>query len=561
VLHLVTFGGVALRPVAGDRAGENIPLSRQGLALLVLLAAGPDAGVSRDSLVACLWPESDEERARNALRQALFALRRDLALPNLLLGGSDLVLNPAVVTSDVREFEHCRTAGHLERVAELYAGPFLEGFHLPGASEFEHWVDRQRAEYGARVKAALEALARRATARGDHPAAVEWWRRLVALDPLNTGFVQESMTAQAAAGNTAGALRQAQLHEHLLRQELGAAAGPGFAELVGRLRRGEPVAAPLPAPPVPPPSTPASPGPRERFMDRLARDLADRFELEEARESRTEGAVRLIPARDRRHDRRVILKVIHPALASQIDVERFVREIRLTAKLLHPNILPLLDSGEVAGRPWFATPALEGETLRARLSREQTIPPDEAIRLALDLADALGYAHGRGIVHRDVTPENVVLAGGHALLTNLGVARALDTAAGGTLTDTGALVGSLAYMSPEQSEGSRHLDARSDVYALGAVLFEAVTGEPLFSGPSAQAILAKRSAEPTPGPDRLAGVPTPLAAVIRRALASDRNDRYPSMGELRAALEGTSTAGPSARWSWRSLRSWFRPPG
>jgi serine/threonine-protein kinase len=270
----------------------------------------------------------------------------------------------------------------------------------------------------------------------------------------------------------------------------------------------------------------------------------------------------VLPARDRRHDRPVTLKVLNPALASRIDVERFVREIRFTGKLLHPHILPLLDSGEVAGRPWFAVPRPRGETLRSRLSREDAVPADEAVRLTRELADALAQAHAEGIVHRDVSPENVLLAsspprdGGtapscHALLTNLGLARALDVAAGAELTVTGMLVGTPAYMSPEQAQGDRPIDGRSDIYSLAAVLFEMLTGEPLFSGPTSQAIMAKRAADRSALVGRLDQVPPPIAAVMIKGLAKNPEARYQSAADFAAGLDPASRPPSHAAGGWR----------
>ena len=160
-------------------------------------------------------------------------------------------------------------------------------------------------------------------------------------------------------------------------------------------------------------------------------------------------------------------------------------------------------------------------------------------------------------MHRDVSPENVILAGGHALLTNLGVARALDTAAEATLTDTGTLIGSAAYMSPEQAEGARSVDGRSDLYALGVVLFEMLTGEPLFSGPTPQAIMAKRAATPMPERWKVAQLPVAIRGVLLRALARDRDRRYSSMDEFASALGKALPTGPGRRWSWRELTTWL----
>jgi serine/threonine protein kinase len=187
---------------------------------------------------------------------------------------------------------------------------------------------------------------------------------------------------------------------------------------------------------------PASPPPGS-FLARLREALEGRYAVAEEVERSRDGAVRLVRARDLRHDRDVILKVLNPALSSMLDVDRFLREIKLTARLRHPHILPLLDSGEVSGRPWFAMPEIGGMTLRVRLT-EGGIPADEAIRLTGELAGALDHAHRHGVLHRDISPENIVLAEGPALLTNLGVARALDAAATPKLTETGMLVGSPA---------------------------------------------------------------------------------------------------------------------
>jgi DNA-binding SARP family transcriptional activator len=571
MLRLTTFGGVGIR-AEGDGIGPSEagpPVPRRALALLVLLAAGPASGMSRDTLAAFLWPESDDEHARNALRQALHTLRRELGLPDLVVGGLTLRVNPTFLTSDVREFDAACAAGDPERAVAWYPGPFLDGFHVGGVPEFERWVESRRGEYAGRTATALETLARAAERRGELDASTEWWRRLAALDPLNARIAAELMRVMAAAGNPAGALRHARAHEALVREELGVAPDAAFMALVARIRSGEagaarpvdslaaaaaPAAAPQPTGSSPrQPLTPPALTPRgERFRERLERELAGRYALDGPAEQGRDGTVRLIPARDLRHDRPVTLKVVHPALASQLDVERFVREIKLTARLQHPHILPLLDSGEVGGRPWYATPRPDGaETLRVRLNRDHILAREEAVRLARELADALEHAHAHGVIHRDVSPENVLLAGSHALLTNLGVAHALDAAGGPRLTETGMMVGTAAYMSPEQAAGARALDGRSDVYSLGAVLFEMLAGEPLYSGPTPQAIMAKRAAAKGAAlRKRLAAVPAGSGVVLAKALAPNPDARFPSAASFAAALDPASAAVSRTSGGW-----------
>ena len=200
-------------------------------------------------------------------------------------------------------------------------------------------------------------------------------------------------------------------------------------------------------------------------LDRLASALADRYRIE--RELGAGGMATVYLAEDLRHNRRVALKVMRSELTGALGHDRFLREIETTAQLRHPNILPLLDSGDAGGTLYYVMPYVEGESLRASLGREKQLQMDDALRIAREVADALSYAHSRGVVHRDIKPENILLESGHAVVADFGIARAVDQAAGGNLTATGAAVGTPAYMSPEQASGSRDLDGRSDVYSLG----------------------------------------------------------------------------------------------
>ena len=274
-------------------------------------------------------------------------------------------------------------------------------------------------------------------------------------------------------------------------------------------------------------------------LERLQSALGPGYTVE--RELGSGGMATVYLARDVKHQRQVALKVLHPDLAVSLGPERFRREITTAAQLQHPHILGVYDSGETStGQLWFTMPYVEGESLRDRLRREGQLPVGDALRITREVASALAYAHQRGIIHRDIKPENVLLTGqGDALLADFGIARALSGSATDTgLTATGLAIGTPQYMSPEQASGERTLDARSDVYSLGALLYEMLAGEPPFTGPSAQAVIAKMlsSAPPSVRGVRPAVSPS-VDAAIQRALAPVPADRWPSAGEFASALE------------------------
>jgi serine/threonine-protein kinase len=254
-------------------------------------------------------------------------------------------------------------------------------------------------------------------------------------------------------------------------------------------------------------------------------------------------------AHDAKHDRQVALKVLHPELAVALGPERFQREIRTTARLHHPHILPVLDSGEAGGQLWYTMPFVDGESLRARLNRDRQLPLEDALQITREVADALGYAHSQGVVHRDIKPENILLSRGHALVADFGVARAVQAAGGDQLTETGMSVGTPAYMSPEQSLADPSLDGRSDLYSLGCVLYEMLAGETPYAGTSAQAILAKRLREPVPHVRTVREtVPPSIDRALERVLAKAPADRFPSAEAFAKVLrEETLNAGAHAQ--------------
>ncbi len=261
------------------------------------------------------------------------------------------------------------------------------------------------------------------------------------------------------------------------------------------------------------------------------------------------GMATVYLARDLRHDRSVALKLLHPDLAASLGAERFLREIRTTARLQHPHILTLLDSGEAGGLLWYTMAYVEGESLRQRLEREVQLPIEDAVRLASEIALALDYAHRHGVVHRDIKPENILLSDGQALVADFGVARAIDAGRDDRLTETGLALGTPTYMSPEQATASSTVDGRSDIYALGTVLFEMLAGEPPFTGPTAQSVVAKRFLEPTPHVRTLRGtVPETVELALLKSLEKLPADRFATGAEFAAALhQPASLSGAAER--------------
>jgi TolB-like protein/tRNA A-37 threonylcarbamoyl transferase component Bud32 len=286
--------------------------------------------------------------------------------------------------------------------------------------------------------------------------------------------------------------------------------------------------------------------------------LADRYAIE--REIGQGGMATVYLARDLKHDRRVALKVLRPELTASLGLDRFLREIRTTAQLTHPHILPLLDSGDAAGTLFYVMPYVEGESLRDRLTREKQLPLDDALQLTREVADALSYAHAHGVVHRDIKPENILIESGHAVVADFGIAKAIAAAGSERLTETGLSIGTPAYMSPEQAAGSQDVDGRSDLYSLGCVLYEMLSGETPYTGPTPQAILAKKLSAPVPLISVVRdAVSANVEAALSKALARTPADRFSTAALFAEALSGASTARPALRAPRR--RVWLSVSG
>src|SRR5688572_20810223 len=256
---------------------------------------------------------------------------------------------------------------------------------------------------------------------------------------------------------------------------------------------------------------------------------------------------RVLLAEDRKHHRRVAIKVMRPEVADVLGPERFLREIEIAAQLTHPHILPLHDSGETEGLLYYVMPFVDGESLRDRLTRERQLPLEDALRITRETASALSYAHAHGVVHRDIKPENILLSAGHAVVSDFGIARAVSAAAADRLTQTGIALGTAAYMSPEQATGERNIDGRSDVYSLGCVLYEMIAGEPPFSGPNVAAMIARRLSGPAPS---LAGlrdaIPDRVELAVYKALARVPADRFSTAEQFAVAISEPTLAESAA---------------
>ncbi len=471
------------------------------------------------------WPELDTAHARGALSQAVRFLRRELGSEQFIVsrGNEDLGVDSSAIWCDAVAFSASLRERQYGEALEFYRGDLLEGFFVSAGPAFDDWVMRERERLRDGAARAARALAEEREADEHYTTAVANARRAFELSHLDERAMRELLELLDRLGDRAGALHAYGEFVQRLVRELDTTPSPETVAVIERIRAGSPArdqrAKPGGAAAGAPGTTAEAPPEFERW----------RIEGELARSRMSTVYL----ARDARNDRPVAVKTMRPEMLGADGIDRFLREIRITASLAHPHILPLIDSGSANGALYLVTPYIPGESLRGRLRRESRLEIGEAVRLAREIANALDYAHRRGIVHRDIKPENVLLADGHALVADFGVADAGVVAAHARNADRSgvAVAGSPPYMSPEHAAGDISSGARSDLYSLGCVLHEMLTGALPGAGDSWREIRRRR-------PD----VPRAVARLVSDCLDRDPARRPPGAADVARTLDASLAA-------------------
>lgn len=541
--ELRTLDTIELRGCDGG-AAERVVAVPRAIALLAYLAlARPRGFHRRATLWAALWPATDDGDAAQ-LDSLIALIRRELGDSVLLDDAADgVAIDETQLLVDATLFERAIDDGRGSEAIGLYRGPLLPTLRLDDAPTFNQWLGAERDRLAALAGELALALAEHHTG---HPTlAVTYARRAVELSrseeaPLHRlANLLEELGDRVGADQASQRLARASGRRAMIdapgdrgrSAESGDAAASPFAGARSPARadrprtdaRFSPSSVPAPA------SGDGAPECQSPFPQ-----IAD-YVIE--REIGRGGMAHVYLARDVKRGRAVAIKMLRPELAEEDGTERFLREIEITAGLAHPHIIPLLDSGLANGVPYYVTPFIEGETLADRLQREGPLPIPDAVRVAREVADALDYAHRHGVVHRDVKPENILFADGHALVADFGIARAAERSGALKITAQGRAVGSPSYMSPEQSIGE-DLDGRADVYSLGCVLFEMLTGRIPYEAKSSYEMMTRHATDPIPSlRARRAETPSALEVATRRALAKKPADRFASARAFADAID------------------------
>ncbi len=562
MIRLRTFGLTDLRAPDGSEVSPVLAQPKR-FALLTYLAAARPRGVQRrDRLLALFWPELSEARARDALNQSLRFLRQALGAEALVRrSAEDVGVDPELVWCDASAFRAAAEAERWDDALALYRGDFLRGFFVEGADGFERWMETERAALRALAARGARELARRHEGEGALTVAITWGRRALEITPNDERALRDLLSLHVRAGDHAGALNLYEGFVQRLEEAWGSAPAPETQRLMEDLRSGRITEF-------------AGPGGSDR-VDPAAAASADtdwtegdalfgeHYRIERALGAGGSATVYL--ARDLKHDRFVAVKVLAPEMTEGLARDRFLREIRIASQLQHPGIVPLFDSGEVNGRLYYVMPVVPGETLRRRL-RRGPMEPAEVIQVLREVAESLRHAHELGVIHRDIKPENILLVGPRALVADFGIARAAEAARipgegdGVLLTQTGTSLGTPTYTSPEQAAGDPRVSHLADLYSLGVVGYELLTGRPPFISDTPQQILAEKLTREAPDllelrPD----APPWLASLLMRCLEREPAQRPQSAeilaGELSAEHPLRQDSSPGVR---SVARPWLR---
>jgi serine/threonine-protein kinase len=515
MIEFRTLGGLSL---GGDDGSEPRALLARPkpVAILTYLALAPAQRLlQRDTLLALFWPDADTHHARAALRKALYVLRASLGEEALVSRGDDeLEVDPRVLWCDAAAFARALDAGELEEALAIYGGDLLPGFFISDAPAFEEWLESERSRLAQQAAEAASKLAQGAETRGDLTLAAHWGRRALSLSH-DEGVLRRLMTVLDRIGDRAGALRTYEQFAHRLASgyEMEPTADTASLAAAIRSRALHPIAA-----------SPRQP----RFAGRYATE----------REVTRGGVVTTIAAHDLENDCRVLLKVLRPELASVLDTSAFTASLAAACRVHHPKIESIEGVGATDGVVYYVTAAFEGESLRTRLARQRELPMAEAIRVTYDIADAISCVHAHGVLHHELKPSRVVMCGGSAAVTDIGVAPAIRFAsASGSLTSTGFALGTPGYMAPELVMADPKCDHRADIYSLGAVAYALLTGQAPVGGASPQEIFAAQVVTtPVPVAARRSSVPPAIAAIVMACLEKRPADRPQTAAEVRDAL-------------------------
>ncbi len=486
-VHMLRLSALGSATVIRD----GIPLvgaasQSRRIALLAAIACAGIEGISRDTLLALLWPEKPEDRARHALSQWLFLMRRDLGVDDLISGSHTLRLNTDRMTADVVEFDTAIAAKEWQRAATLYRGPLLEGLLLSNAPEFQQWLDRARNQRHAQAKRALEQVARTCEPT-DPEQAIIWWLRLAAIDPHSGPTASKVIRLLAASGDSVAAMAFARRHAETLRNDLDLSPSAEIASVIEELHaelRSRTASFASRAPDAQ----------DDPYLALVRERLAARF-IVDGLVART-ALMTTFAARNTADLSPVTLKVFVPDLLARTDRPRLLKLLESAASIRHPNIESPDEVAETDGVMYCAVTASDGRLLRDQVAVDSSLAVSEVVAIGSQLAAGLAHAHERGHTHGNLTPRRVAMRAPGAMLTELGVLPAFTASLARTPHDSGFPLGNPSYMSPELLMGDGAMEVASDVYSLGCILYQLCTGLPPHAGSSTRAMLAARVREP-----------------------------------------------------------------